>query len=96
MKIESPPDDVIEQERREALNTVRRAVAQPGVPVANEDNPLGLPLGADGQAPTLRIVAPEGEGAQARRVLCERFCKFLATREETLGTIEQNHCYEVR
>ena len=84
MKIESPPDDVIEQERREALDTVRRAMAQPGVPVVSDNNPLGLLLDANGQAPTLRIVTPEGEGVQARQILCNRFCQFLANREEYL------------
>ena len=88
-KLEPPPADLIQQERRKAIDTVRRAMAQPGVPMANKDNPLGLPLGADGQAPTLKIVALEGEGAKARRVLSKRFCNFLATREEYVQVFNQ-------
>ena len=88
-KLEPPPADVIEQERRKAIDTVRRAMAQPGVPMANKDNLLGLPLGADGQAPTLKIVALEGEGAKVRRVLCKRFCNFLATWEEYVQVFNQ-------
>ena len=60
--MEPPPADGIEQGRREALNTVRRVMAQPGDPVIDNNNPLGLPLDANGQAPMLRIVTPQGEG----------------------------------
>ena len=64
-------------------------MAQPGVPMANKDNLLGLPLGADGQAPTLKIVALEGEGAKVRRVLGKRFCNSLATWEEYVQVFNQ-------
>ena len=56
MKMEPPLADMIEQGRWEALDAVRRAVAQPGDPVVDNDNPLGLPLDANGRAPTLRLV----------------------------------------
>ena len=62
-KMEPPPDDIIEQEKREALDAVRRAVAQPGVPVVSDNNPLGLPLDANSRAPRLRIVTLPGNEA---------------------------------
>ena len=46
MKMEPPPAYVVEQGRWEGLDTVRRAVAQPGDPVVNDNNPLELPLDA--------------------------------------------------
>ena len=47
-KLGPPLPNVIAQERREVIDAVRRAMAHPGVPTTNEDNPLGLPLDADG------------------------------------------------
>ena len=48
VKIESPPAYMVEQGRQDALDTVRRTVASPRNPVASDNNPLGLPLDADG------------------------------------------------
>ena len=64
-------------------------MANPGAPLANDDNLLGLPLDADGQAPMLRITAPEGEGVEARNALCERFCDFLASQEGYVQAFNQ-------
>ena len=54
--MEPLPAYMVEQGRQDALDAVRRAVASPRNPVASDDNPLGLPLDADGQAATLRLV----------------------------------------
>ena len=82
MKMEPPMAHVVKQGRRDALDAVRRAVAQPGDPVVSDDNPLGLPLDANGQVPTLRLVTLQGNGDLERRVQCNDFCRFLANREE--------------
>ena len=89
MKMEPLPADVIEQGRREALDAVRRAVAPPGDPVVNDDNPLGLPLDENGQAPTLKIVIIPGNKAPERIVWCNNLCRFLANREEYIQAFNQ-------
>ena len=81
MKLGPPSPEVVAQERWEALDTVRRTMAHPGLPLASDNNPLGLPLDADGQVPTLRITAPEGEGVKARNTQCTSFCEFLNSQE---------------
>ena len=73
---------MIEQGKQEALNAVRRAVALPGEPVVDNDNPLGLPLDENGRAPKLKIVTIPGDKAQERIARCNNLCRFLANREE--------------
>ena len=50
------------------LNAVRRTVAPPGDPLASDSNPLGLPLDANGQATTLRLVTIQGDEERERRI----------------------------
>ena len=80
--MEPRPAYLVKQGRREALDTVRRAVAQPGDPVVSDDNPLGLPLDANGQVPTLKLVTLQENRGLERHVQCNDFCRFLANREE--------------
>ena len=56
VKIESPSAYMVKQGRKDALDTVRRAVASLRNPVVSDSNPLGLPLDSNSQAPTLRLV----------------------------------------
>ena len=94
MKMEPLPANMIEQGRREALNAVRRAIAQQGDPVVNNDNPLGLPLDENGRAPTLRIVRLPQNEAQERIIWCNNLCQFLANREEyvkAFNRLPQHH-----
>ena len=81
MKLGPPSPEVVAQERREALDAVRRIMANQGLLLASADNPLGLPLNANGQVPTLRIMAPEGEGIEVRDTQCTNFCRFLGSQE---------------
>ena len=37
----------------------------------------------------LRIIAPEGEGVEARNALCDRFCNFLASQEGYMQAFNQ-------
>ena len=53
--MELPLAYMVKQRRREALDAIRSAIAQPGDPVVSDDNSLGLPLDANGQVPTLRL-----------------------------------------
>ena len=78
----SPPAHMIEQGRQEALDAIRRTVAPLGDPVASNSNPLGLPLDANGQATTLRLVTIQGDEVRERRIRCNAFCMFLANRLE--------------
>ena len=47
MKLGPPSPEVVAQERWEALDTVRRTMANLGLPLASIDNLLSLPLNAD-------------------------------------------------
>ena len=64
--MEPPPAYVVEQGRREALDAVRRHMAQPRDPVVDDHNPLGLPLDDNGRAPKLKIVTIPGDEAPER------------------------------
>ena len=58
------------QERQEALDAVRRAMANQELPLASTDNPLGLPPNDDRQVPSLRVMALEGEERDMRNTQC--------------------------
>ena len=47
-QLEPPTLELAAQDRREAIEAVRRAMVNQGVPVASVDTPLGLPLDKDG------------------------------------------------
>ena len=74
VKMEPPPAYVVEQGRQEALDTVRRHMAQPGDPVVYDDNPLRLPLDENGRAPKLKIVTIPGDEAPERIARCNNLC----------------------
>ena len=74
VKIEPPPAYMVEHGKREALDTARRHMAQPGEPVVNDDNPLGLPLHENGRAPKLKIVTIPGDKAPERIARCNNLC----------------------
>ena len=73
--------DVAAQERREALDAVRRAMVNQGLPVAGTDNPLGLPLDNDRRVPALRVTALEGGEHDVRNTQCTNFCRFLSSQD---------------
>ena len=50
--------------------------------MVSDSNPLGLPLDANGQATTLRLVTIQGDEVRERRIRCNAFCAFLANRPE--------------
>ena len=78
----SPSDHVIERERQAVIDVVRRTVTPQGDPVVSDSNPLGLPMDANGQAPTLRLVTIQGDEVRERCIWCNALCVFLANRPE--------------
>ena len=62
--------------------------------MASNSNPLGLPLDANGQATTLRLVTIQGDEVRERRIRCNAFCTFLANRPEyvqAFNSLPQQH-----
>ena len=74
--MEPLPADMIEQGRREALNAVRRTMANQGLPMAAADNLLGFPPDAQGQVPALAIRKLERDECDVRLNQCAAFCRF--------------------
>ena len=79
MKLGPPSPEVAAQERQEALDAVRRAMANQELPLASTNKPLGLPPNYDRQVATLRITALEGEEHDVRNTQCMNFCRFLVS-----------------
>ena len=72
-------------ERQAVLDAVRQTyaarqtIANPVLPLAAADNPLGFQPDAQGQIPTLEVNELEGEAQELRLNQCAAFCRFLDT-----------------
>ena len=59
-----PLPNQVAQGQREAIDTVRRVMAN--LPPVSGENPLGLPLDGEGQVPSINVQEIPGEDRQAR------------------------------
>ena len=65
MELEAAPSlDQVAQGQREAVDAVRRVMAN--LPSVSGENPLGLPLDREGQVPSINVQEIPGEERQAR------------------------------
>ena len=64
---------------REAVDTVRQVMAS--LPPVSGENPLGLPLDREGQAPSINVEEIPGEERQARFDRGNQFCRYLNGRD---------------
>ena len=64
-------------ERREAIDAVRRVMMATNLPLASPENPLGLEPGADGTIPALTVDTLEGDAREPRLRSGTTFVEFL-------------------
>ena len=81
-KMASPPAQIVEQGKWEAIEVVWRTIAHSGSPMARDNNPLGLPQEKDGRPTKLRVVSLQGDEGRERHIRCNAFCTYLANQPE--------------
>ena len=71
--------DQVAQGQREALDAVRRVMAN--LPPVSEENPLGLPLDRDDPVPSINMQEIPGEDREARFDRGNQFYRYLDGRD---------------
>ena len=90
----APSKDQVVQGQREAVDTVRRVMAN--LPPVSGENPMRLPLDGEGQAPSINVEEIPEEERQARFDRGNQFCRYLNGREGWVAAFDRlSHFHQI-
>ena len=95
MELEAGPSpDQVTQGQREAVDAVRRVMAN--LPPVSGENLLGLPLNGEGQVPSISMQEIPEEERQARFDRGNQFCRYLNKRDGWVAAFDRlSHFHQI-